>query len=122
MNVKEAEVVDMDNRLFSGDQSLNTNVSHEAETEWQDYISYNNDTQDILIENNDEFNYRKKLFTQAMHILKPREKEILKLRRLSENPKKLEELSKKFKISRERVRQIEEKAIEKLQKEVAKYN
>ena len=122
LNVKEAEVVDMDNRLFSGDQSLNTNVSHEAETEWQDYISDNNDTQDILIENNDECNYRKKFFTQAMHILKPREKEILKLRRLSENPKKLEELSKKFKISRERVRQIEEKAIEKLQKEDAKYN
>ena len=57
-----------------------------------------------------------------MNVLNSREKEIIKLRRLSDNPKKLEELSQKFNISRERVRQIEEKAIEKLQKEVTKNN
>ena len=57
-----------------------------------------------------------------MQVLNPREKDIIKLRRLSDKPKKLEELSKKYKISRERVRQIEEKALEKLQKEVTKSN
>ena len=65
-----------------------------------------------------EYNHRKELFLKAIKVLNPREKEILELRRLSEKPKKLEELSLKFKISRERVRQIEEKAMEKLQKEI----
>ena len=60
----------------------------------------------------------KKIFFKALKVLNSREKEIIKLRKLSEKPLKLEELSKKFKISRERVRQIEEKALEKLRKEV----
>ena len=81
-----------------------------------------NDTQDIIIGNKDEYNFRKDLVFKAMKVLNLREKEIIKLRRLSDNPKKLEELSQKFNISRERVRQIEEKALEKLQKEVAKSN
>jgi RNA polymerase sigma-32 factor len=81
-----------------------------------------NDTQDVIFENNNEYNYRKNLLVKALDILKPREKEIIKLRRLSDKPKKLEELSQKYKISRERVRQIEEKAIEKLQKEISNKN
>ena len=63
--------------------------------------------------------YRKKLFSQALKVLNPREREIVELRKLRDKPKKLEELSQKYKISRERVRQIEEKAIQKLQKEIS---
>ena len=109
----------MEGRLFSGDQSLNVQLGHETEAEWQDMIIDESDTQDIIAEKKDEHIYRKKLFLKALKILNPREKEIIKLRRLSEKPKKLEELSIKFKISRERVRQIEEKAMEKLQREIS---
>ena len=120
LDVKEAEVVEMNNRLYSKDHSLNAHIKHETESEWQDLLIDNKDTQDTIIENKDEYNYRKNLFSEAMKILNPREKEIIKLRRLSDEPKKLEELSQKYKISRERVRQIEEKALEKLKKEVFK--
>ncbi len=118
LDVKEIEVTNMENRLFSGDQSLNVQIGKEFDTEWQDLLIDENDTQDIIVENKDEYIHRKKLFDQALKILKPREQEIIKLRRLREKPKKLEELSIKFNISRERVRQIEEKAMEKLQKEI----
>jgi RNA polymerase sigma-32 factor len=119
LNVKEAEVTSMEGRLFSGDQSLNVQLGHETDTEWQDIIIDESDTQDTIFEKKDEKNYRKKLFLEALKVLNPREKEIIKLRHLSEIPKKLEELSIKFKISRERVRQIEEKAMDKLQKEIS---
>jgi len=119
LDVKEAEVISMEGRLFSNDQSLNTPVGFEAETEWQDMLVDNSETQDKIIENKNELQYRQKLFNKALKILNPREKEIIMLRRLKDKPKKLEELSNHFKISRERVRQIEEKAIEKLQKEIS---
>jgi len=119
LNVKEAEVIDMNNRMFSGDQSLNVKFDNETETEWQDMLVDKNETQDQILEKNNELNYRKKIFKEALSILNEREKEILKLRKLSEKPMKLEELSTRFKISRERVRQIEEKALEKLKKEVS---
>jgi RNA polymerase sigma-32 factor len=119
LDVKEVEVKDMENRLFSGDQSLNVQLDHEANIEWQDMIMDQNDTQDIIIENKNEYNHRKKLFSKALKVLNPREKKIIELRRLREKPKKLEELSQLFKISRERVRQIEEKAMQKLQKEIS---
>ena len=119
LNVKEGEVLDMNNRLFSGDQSLNVQVGDEGDTEWQDMLVDSNDTHDNLIANKDELKYRKKIFEQAIEILSEREKEIITLRKLQDKPVKLEELSKKFNISRERVRQIEEKAFEKLQKQVS---
>ena len=122
LNVKEAEVLDMENRLFSSDQSLNSPISHEKESEWQDIIVDDKETQDIKYENQNELNYRKNLFNKAMNILNSREKEIIKSRKLNDKPLKLEELSKKYNISRERVRQIEEKAIEKLQKEILSKN
>ncbi len=118
LNVKEGEVLDMNNRLFSGDQSLNVQVGDEGDTEWQDMLVDSNETHDNLIANKDELKYRKKIFEQAIEILNEREKEIITLRKLQDKPVKLEELSKKFNISRERVRQIEEKAFEKLQKQV----
>ena len=120
LNVKEAEVVSMENRLFSSDQSLNVQIGTEEKTEWQDIIKDDRKTQDTIIENINEFDYRKNLLEKAMNVLNAREKQIIKLRKLAEKPKKLEELSKQFEISRERVRQIEEKAMEKLQNEILK--
>ncbi len=118
LDVKEAEVMDMENRLFTSDQSLNVKLGEENDTEWQDLIEDKNDTHDKIIENKDELNYRKNLFLKALEVLNKREKEIIQFRKLKDKPLKLEDLSKKYKISRERVRQIEEKAMEKLQKEV----
>tara|TARA_S200000501_G_scaffold320210_1_gene314936 strand:- start:198 stop:536 length:339 start_codon:yes stop_codon:yes gene_type:complete len=109
----------MENRLFTSDQSLNVKLGEEHDTEWQDLIEDKQETQDKIIERKDELDYRRNLFSEAFKVLNNREKEIINLRKLSENPLKLEDLSKKFKISRERVRQIEEKALEKLQKEIS---
>ena len=108
----------MNNRLFTNDQSLNVNISNEADTEWLDMLIDDKETQDKVLEKQSENNYRKKLFNKAINILNQREKEILTLRKLKDKPLKLEELSKKYKISRERVRQIEEKALEKIKKEI----
>jgi len=118
LNVKEAEVLDMNNRLFSGDQSLNVQIGDEGDAEWQDMLVDSHDTQDNILANSNELSFRKKIFEQALEILNEREKEIINLRKLQDKPVKLKELSKKFNISRERVRQIEEKAFEKLQKQV----
>ena len=119
LDVKEAEVIDMNNRLYGGDQSLNVKVSDEAETEWQDMLVDQNEIQDEILERKNEMSYRKQIFKKALEVLNEREKEILTLRKLRDKPLKLEELSAKFNISRERVRQIEEKALEKLQKAVS---
>jgi RNA polymerase sigma-32 factor len=119
LDVKEAEVIDMNNRLYGGDQSLNVKVSNEAETEWQDMLVDQNEIQGEILEKKNEMSYRKKIFKKALEVLNEREKEILTLRKLRDKPLKLEELSAKFNISRERVRQIEEKALEKLQKQVS---
>jgi len=119
LDVKEAEVKDMEGRLFSGDQSLNVQIGYESDTEWQDMIVDDSEAQDKIVEKKDEYLHRKKLFNEALKILNSREKEIIELRRLRDKPKKLEELSQQFKISRERVRQIEEKAMEKLQKKIS---
>ena len=119
LDVKEAEVIDMNNRLYGGDQSLNVKVSNEVEIEWQDMLVDQNEIQDEILEKKNEISYRKKIFKKALEVLNEREKEILTLRKLRDKPLKLEELSAKFNISRERVRQIEEKALEKLQKQVS---
>ena len=97
---------------------MNIKLGEENDTEWQDLIEDQKESHDKIIENNDELDYRRNLFLKALNILNDREKEIIKFRKLQEPPLKLEELSKKYKISRERVRQIEEKALEKLQKEI----
>ena len=119
LDVKEVEVIDMNNRLYGGDQSLNVQVSKEADIEWQDMLVDQNEIQDEILEKKNELSYRKKIFKKALEVLNEREKEIITLRKLREKPLKLEDLSAKFNISRERVRQIEEKALKKLQKEVS---
>ena len=118
LDVKEGEVVDMENRLFTSDKSLNVKIADENDVEWQDLIEDKNETHDVIIEKKDELNYRRNLFAKALKFLNEREKEIITFRKLQEKPLKLEELSKRYKISRERVRQIEEKALEKLKKEI----
>ena len=116
LDVKKEEVVSMNRRLYGKEKSLNDPVKEGDGTEWQDWIVDNKLDQELKLSQDQEFNERKKLMNNSMGILNPREKEILVARKLSENPQTLDDLSKKYKISRERIRQIENKAFEKLQK------
>ena len=116
LNVKKEEVVSRNRRLYGKEKSLNEPIKNEDGSEWQDWIVDNNLDQELKFSQEQEFNQRKKLMNDSIDILNPREKEILVARRLSENVSTLEELSKKHKVSRERIRQIETKAFEKLQK------
>ena len=116
LNVKKEEVVSMNRRLYGKEKSLNAPIKNEDGSEWQDWIVDSNLDQELKFSQEQEFNQRKKLMNDSIDILNPREKEILVARKLSENVATLEELSKKHKVSRERIRQIETKAFEKLQK------
>jgi len=116
LKVKKEEVVSMNRRLHGKEKSLNAPIKDEDSSEWQDWIVDGNLDQELKLSQKQEFNNRKKLMDESMSILNQREKEILVARKLSENVATLEELSKKHKVSRERVRQIETKAFEKLQK------
>ena len=114
LNVKEEEVVSMNRRLAGKEQSLNAKIG-EGDDEWLDWLSDNSLDQELRVSQNQEMRAKKELMNKSMDILNEREKEILTARRLSEEAVTLDELSKKHKISRERVRQIETKAFEKLQ-------
>ena len=116
LNVKKEEVVSMNRRMLGKEKSLNDPIKYESGTEWQDWIVDDKVDQELKLSHKQEFDQRKKLMDDSMNILNPREKDILTARRLSENIATLEDLSKKYNISRERIRQIETKAFEKLQK------
>jgi len=116
LDVNSHEVVNMNRRLMGHEKSLNDPIKAGETDEWQDWLVDDRLDQELIMSQKQEFNDKKELLYEAMAILNDREKEILKERRLTENPKTLEELSKKYKISRERIRQIETKAFEKLQK------
>ena len=117
LNVKKDEVVSMNRRLMGKEKSLNDPIKADGDGgEWQDWVVDDKLDQELKFSQNQEFYQRKKLMNDSMDILNPREKEILTARRLSEDIPTLEDLSKKYKISRERIRQIETKAFEKLQK------
>ena len=116
LNVKEEEVISMNRRLQGKEKSLNDPIKDEDGSEWQDWIVDTNLDQELKFSQNQELNNRKKIMNDSMSILNQREKEILSARRLAEDVETLEDLSKKYKISRERIRQIETKAFEKLQK------
>ena len=119
LDVTEAEVNSMDQRMKGPEASLNATITGEdGESEWQDWVVDENADQELQIAHRQETTKRKALLDKAMNILNDREKEILFDRRLNEEPKTLEELSQKYKISRERIRQIENRAFEKLQKEM----
>jgi|TARA_B110000438_G_scaffold301643_1_gene357062 RNA polymerase sigma-32 factor len=116
LNVKSEEVVNMNRRMMGHEKSLNDPIKSGETDEWQDWLPDESLDQELAMSQKQEFNEKKKLLGDAINILNDREKEIIEARRLSEDPKTLEELSKKYKISRERIRQIETKAFEKLQK------
>ena len=116
LNVKKEEVISMNRRMYGKEKSLNDPIKDEGGGEWQDWIADEGLDQELKFSQDQELGDRKKLMHESMEILNPREKEILTARKLSENTATLEQLSKKYKISRERVRQIETKAFEKLQK------
>ena len=116
LNVKKEEVVSMNRRLLGKESSLNAPIKDGDGTEWQDWLVDNRTDQELKLSHKQEFAKKKKLMDNSMSILNPREKEILTARRLSEDIVTLEDLSKIYKVSRERIRQIETKAFEKLQK------
>ena len=116
LNVPHDEVVSMNRRMAGGDHSLNATIGDDGETsEWQDWLVDERETQDTRFEDAEEYDARRKLMLESMKDLNEREVAIIQARRLNEAPETLEELSQKFGISRERVRQIEARAFEKLQ-------
>ena len=117
LNVSKDEVVSMNRRLSGKEFSLNAQVGEDGD-EWQDWLVDKELDHDLKFAQSQEMEQRKDLLKDSIKVLNDREKEILYSRRLNDNPSTLEELSKKYKISRERVRQIENKAFEKLQKQM----
>jgi RNA polymerase sigma-32 factor len=117
LNVTEDEVVDMNRRLSGGDASLNATVGSDGDsvTQWQDWLEDTDADQAADYEARDELDMRRELLMLAMEALNDREKDILVQRRLSDQPVTLEELSESYGVSRERIRQIEVRAFEKLQ-------
>ena len=116
LDVQSHEVVNMNRRLMGQEKSLNDPIKAGEKDEWQDWLVDDSLDQELIVSQKQEYDEKKELLISAMKILNEREKEIINARRLSDDPKTLEELSKKYKISRERIRQIETKAFEKLQK------
>ena len=117
LDVSEDDVVSMNRRMLGGDHSLNSPINRQdgEEAEWQDMLTDERDNQETQYANHQEKNIRNKMMLEALDYLKPREKDIIIKRRLTENPKTLENLSQEYKVSRERIRQIETRAFEKLQ-------
>ncbi|MCJ1962529.1 MULTISPECIES: RNA polymerase sigma factor RpoH [Novosphingobium] len=117
LGVSETEVVNMNRRMMmGGDASLNVSLREEGEGQWMDILQDDNPLQDEIVAEAEEKTVRHDMLVEAMDALNERERDILTERRLSEDPKTLEELSQVYNVSRERVRQIEVRAFEKLQK------
>jgi RNA polymerase sigma-32 factor len=118
LSVRENEVIEMNRRLIGADQSLNVPVAEDGDTEWQDWVEEESEGQESLLGEAEELRLRRDLLQRAMAGLTAREQRIIAGRRLSEAPKTLDDLAREYGISRERVRQIEQAAILKLQKGV----
>lgn len=118
LGVTETEVIEMNRRLSNPDSSLNAplKAGGEGEGEWQDWLADDRDDQETILAQSQEMDQRHQMLVNAMSKLNSREREIIVERRLKDDPMTLEDLSQRFGISRERVRQIEAKAFEKLQK------
>ena len=116
--VSEDDVVQMNRRMSGGDQSLNAPMRQDGEAEWQDWLIDDSDTQDIVIAEADELDHRRSMLEAAIQTLTERERHIFTERRLRDDPVTLEDLSKDFGVSRERVRQIEVRAFEKVQRAI----
>jgi RNA polymerase sigma-32 factor len=121
LNVSEEEVVSM-NRRLSGDASLNAPIrAAEGEAgQWQDWLVDDSESQEAVLIEQDELDTRRRMLAKALAVLNDRERRIFEARRLTDDPITLEELSSEFDISRERVRQIEVRAFEKVQDAVQK--
>ena len=115
LDVSEDEVISMNRRLLGKEQSLNAPIGEDGD-EWQDWVVDKDMDQELKFAQQEEIEQRKDLLSESIKILNDREKEILYSRRLTDEPITLDDLSKKYKISRERIRQIENRAFEKLQK------
>ncbi len=118
LGVPEQEVVNMNRRLASPDSSLNAPLGTESESEWQDWLADESLDQETQLAETEELEERRTLLSTALEELTPRERDILEARRLRDEPMTLEDLSVKYDISRERVRQIEVRAFEKLQEKM----
>jgi len=118
LDVPEADVISMTRRLGSPDHSLNAPPRQDGDGEWQDWLVDDSDNQEIRLAESEELGKRKHLLSDAMTTLNDRERRILTARRLQDEPITLEDLSQEYGISRERVRQIEVRAFEKLQKSI----
>ena len=118
LGVTETEVISMNRRMTGGDASLNATVGSEGEgtMQWQDWLEDEDADQAADYEARDELDARRELLAEALSVLNEREKDILTQRRLAEQPVTLEDLSGQYSVSRERIRQIEVRAFEKLQK------
>jgi RNA polymerase sigma-32 factor len=116
LDVPEQDVISMNRRLTAPDHSLNAPVRADSEGEWQDWLVDESESQETAIGEREELTGRKTLLANALKTLNERERHILIERRLKDNPTTLEDLSQQYGISRERVRQIEVRAFEKLQK------
>jgi len=118
LGVTEDEVISMNRRMAGGDASLNATVGNEEDSsmQWQDWLEDEDADQAADYERQDELEVRRELLAEAMDVLNERERDILTQRRLSDRPVTLEELSGEYDVSRERIRQIEVRAFEKLQK------
>ena len=117
LGVTEEDVVSMNRRLSGGDASLNAPIASESESEWQDWLAdEDQESQETTLARTEEFDARMSLLQAAMADLTERERHIIEERRLKDEPATLEDLSKEYGVSRERVRQIEVRAFEKLQK------
>ena len=118
LDVTENEVIEMNRRLEGGDRSLNVPLRVDSDTDWQDWLVDEAASQETNLAESDEFDHRMSLLHRAMTVLNDRERHILTERRLKDEPTTLEELSGEYGISRERVRQIEVRAFEKLQRAI----
>ena len=116
LDVDSKEVVNMNRRMMGHEKSLNDPIKAGENEEWQDWLVDDQMDQELVLAQKQEYDEKKDLLKESIKILNDREREVIEARRLSENPKTLEQLSQKYKISRERIRQIETKAFEKLQK------
>ena len=116
--LRNGDVVEMNRRLEGGDHSLNVRLRVDSDTEWLDWLVDDSVSQETTVAEADEFNHRLSLLHRAMTVLNEREQHILRERRLKDEPTTLEELSGQYSISRERVRQIEVRAFEKVQRAI----
>jgi len=121
LGVSENDVVSMNRRII-GDSSLNVNISHDGGSEWQDFLEDDKENQESVLIKNNELLHRKTLLHEAMNNLNDRERDIFIARRVNDETSTLEQLSQQYNISRERVRQIESRAFEKVKDIIAVSN